>query len=608
MVKKNDLVVRLLLDNATFEGNIRQSSKEVRKFREQVEKGTDILDNLTGGLVKGAMKYASWGAAAAAAGKLVTDVYMSSEQAADEWRRIQTQCTEAYSFFVKSIESGSWSNFFGNLSKAIEDAAELYDKLDRLGSIKTNNSAAIAIVRNAIAEANRQLADKSISVEQRKALQASIKQNEARLRGMMSEQSTAGKQAGFAQIKQSLSGYGLTDKQMREATYQLINKGQKYYDEMDAVIKEWEASNSRTTQNISGNWGAMTKTAGNAPMPDYVKLAYAVKQGESDPNRIGGMQTYVDAINYAAQAEREARTALRQANRGVGGTSGGTTPKRGSAKAVEDEIEVGSLTYINNLISKLIRQKDATVDTSKQAAIDEKIAELVRQRINLMYSSKGATPPQLEAIGGSVGDVSIGTPTIDSDGVSEAMRGIAAYNEAIAKMREEAADGAMETAINGLGNAFRNLGSCIGDTAGQVMMFAAQSAASIAQLIAQNVSLMASAQAVSLAGAAKNAFQLPFPFNLAMYASMAATIFGIFASLPKFAEGGIVGGISTGDRNLVRVNGGEMILTTAQQQRLFNILNGKGGAASGGNVRFVIDGDALVGVVDNYTRKRGVLL
>ena len=608
MAKKNDLVVRLLLDNATFEGNIRQSSKEVRKFREQVEKGTDILDNLTGGLVKGAMKYASWGAAAAAAGKLVADAYMSSEQAADEWRRIQTQCTEAYSFFVKSIESGSWTNFFGNLSKAIEDAAELYDKLDRLGSIKTNNSAAIAIVRNAIAEANRQLADKSISDEQRKALQASIKQNEARLRGMMSEQSTAGKQAGFAQIKQSLSGYGLTDKQMREATYNLINKGQKYYDEMDAVIKEWEASNSRTTQNISGNWGAITRTAGNAPMPDYVKLAYAVKQGESDANRIGGMQTYVDAINYAAQAEREARTALRQANRGVGGTSGGTTPKRGSAKAVEDEIEVGSLTYINNLISKLTRQRDATIDTSKQSAIDEQIAELVRQRINLMYSSKGATPPKLEAIGGSVGDVSLSTPTIDSDGVLSAMQGIAAYNEAIAKMREEAADGAMETAINGLGNAFRNLGSCIGDTAGQVMMFAAQSAAGIAQLIAQNVSLMASAQAVSLAGAAKNAFQLPFPFNLAMYASMAATIFGIFASLPKFAEGGIVGGISTGDRNLVRVNGGEMILTTAQQQRLFNILNGKAGAASGGNVRFVIDGDALVGVVDNYSRKRGVLL
>lgn len=608
MAKKNDLVVRLLLDNATFEGNIRQSSKEVRKFREQVEKGTDILDNLTGGLVKGAMKYASWGAAAAAAGKLVADVYMSSEQAADEWRRIQTQCTEAYSFFVKTIESGSWTNFFGNLSKAIEDAAELYDKLDRLGSIKTNNSAAIAIVRNAIAEANRQLADKSITDEQRKALQASIKQNEARLRGMMSEQSTAGKQAGFAQIKQSLSGYGLTDKQMREATYNLINKGQKYYDEMDAVIKEWLASNnSKGTQNFSGNWGAFTKSLDDET-PGYVQLAYAVKNGESDPNRLAGMQTYVDAINYAAQAEREARTALRQANRGVGGTSGGTTPKRGSAKAVEDDIEVGSLTYINNLISKLTRQRDATVNTSKQAAIDEQIAELVRQRINLMYSSKGATPPQLEAIGGSVGDVTIGTPTIDSDGVSEAMRGIAAYNEAIAKMREEAADGAMETAINGLGNAFRNLGSCIGDTAGQVMMFAAQSAASIAQLIAQNVSLMASAQAVSLAGAAKNAFQLPFPFNLAMYASMAATIFGIFASLPKFAEGGIVGGISTGDRNLVRVNGGEMILTTAQQQRLFNLLNGKGGAALGGNVRFVIDGDALVGVVDNYSRKRGVLL
>lgn len=597
MAAKNDLIVRLLLDNAQFVGGVRSSSKEMMQMRASIEKGTDILDSLTGGLIKGAMKFASWGAAAAAAGKLVADVYMSSEQAADEWRRIQTQCTEAYSFFVKSIESGSWTNFFGNLSKAIEDAAELYDKLDRLGSIKTNNSAAIAIVRNAIAEANRQLADKSITDEQRKALQSSIKQNEARLRGMMSEQSTAGKQAGFAQIKQSLSGYGLTDKQMREATYNLINKGQKYYDEMDAVIKEWVASNSKGTQNFSGNWGAFTKSLDDDAMPGYVKLAYAVKQGESDPNRIGGMQTYVDAINYAAQAEREARTALRQANRGVGGTSGGTTPKRGSANAVEDEIEVGSLTYINNLISKLTRQRDATVDTSKQAAIDEQIAELVRQRIKLNYGDR-----KMENIGATSTPTTFADAGGAAEALSEKIKKIKEAQEATNMLRKELTDDAMQSSVYGLIDAFSALGDVVGGTAGKFISFAAQSAASIAQLLSQNAQLLASAQAAALGGAAKSAFQLPFPFNLAMWASLSATVLGIFASLPKFADGGIVGGLSGGDRNLARVNAGEMILNNTQQRRLFAMLDGKA-APSGGAVTFRISGDTLVGVLENYNRK-----
>ncbi len=603
MAKKNDLVVRLLLDNAQFTGNIRESSKEVKRFKEQVERGTDILDNLTGGLVKSAAKYASWGAAAAAAGKLITDAYMSSEQAADEMRRIQSQCTEAYSFFVKTIESGSWANFFSNLESAIQGAAELYDKLDRLGSIKNNNSAAIAVIRASIAEANRQLADKTIDDATRKALQASIKANEERLRGMMSEQVSAGKTAGFAQIKQSFSGYGLTDKQMRDATYQLINRGQAYYDEMDKVIKDWEASGSRAAVTYTGNWGAVTKMQGTAPMPDAVKIAYAVKQGESDANRLAGMATYVEAINYATQAEREARMALRQATKGVGSAS---TAKGGSA-ALMDDIEVGSLTYINNMISALTRQRDATVDVAKQAAIDEQIAGYVRERIDLMLRRQGKAAPTSGAIGGSVGAVEFAAPNFDALGVGSKMQEIAAYNESIEELKKEYADGVLAGAVDDISSAFRSLGTCVDSTAGQVVNFAIQAAKSIADVIALNATLMASNQAAALAGGAKNAFQLPFPFNLAMYAATAAAIFGIFASLPKFADGGIVSGIATGDRNLIRVNGGEMVLTTAQQQRLFDALNGRG-SSQPGNVRFVIDGDSLVGVVDNFNRKRGVLL
>lgn len=79
-------------------------------------------------------------------------------------------------------------------------------------------------------------------------------------------------------------------------------------------------------------------------------------------------------------------------------------------------------------------------------------------------------------------------------------------------------------------------------------------------------------------------------------------ITALFASLPKFASGGIVGGNSfTGDKVTARVNSGEMILNQAQQANLFALANG--GGISGGEVRFEIAGDKLIGVLNNYNRK-----
>ena len=84
-------------------------------------------------------------------------------------------------------------------------------------------------------------------------------------------------------------------------------------------------------------------------------------------------------------------------------------------------------------------------------------------------------------------------------------------------------------------------------------------------------------------------------------------IVSIFASLPKFAAGGIIPGSShIGDMNLARVNGGEMILNTRQQANLFNMLdhNRLPQSSTSGEVTFRIQGDTLVGVIDNYNRKR----
>ena len=85
--------------------------------------------------------------------------------------------------------------------------------------------------------------------------------------------------------------------------------------------------------------------------------------------------------------------------------------------------------------------------------------------------------------------------------------------------------------------------------------------------------------------AGKSAAKLPFPLNIVAIGGAIAAAIAAFAAIPKFAGGGIVQGNPTGDMNLARVNGGEMILNGSQQATLFQIANGKGLKTKEGTVR-----------------------
>ena len=598
MAAKNDLIVRLLLDNAQFVGGVRSSSKEMMRMRASIEKGTDFLDSFTGGLIKGAMKFASWGAAAAAAGKVLTDAFMSSEQFADDYRRMQEQANSAYNTFVTSIESGNWSNFFSNMSAAISSARELYDAFDRLGSIRQNDMPLIAQQQAVVKQLRMQIADNNLSPRERKSLQKQLEVENKKLTNLRKKEAKASMDAGLKGIEQSLLERGVSKKQAQYLAKKMVSEsgGQALYDYAD---KEIAKLRKKITTVISTNLeGVITTQEVNSMTADERRRynwLQAIKQGESDANRIKGLEAYTQGFNIISDIAMQNMRDNRYMQRNVGGSS-----RTGGAKTVaaaKQEAEAGSLNYISETISRLRRERGNTLDTSKQAAIDAQISELVAQRIRLNYGDR-----KMETIGASAAP----TTFVGVDGAAEQLpekiKKIKEAQEATNVLRKELTDDAMQSSVYGLIDAFGALGDVVGGTAGKFISFAAQSAASIAQLLAQNAQLLASAQAAALGGAAKSAFQLPFPFNLAMWASLSATVLGIFASLPKFAEGGIVGGLSGGDRNLARVNAGEMILNSAQQRRLFAMLDGKT-SPSGGNVTFRIEGDALVGVIENYNGK-----
>lgn len=117
-------------------------------------------------------------------------------------------------------------------------------------------------------------------------------------------------------------------------------------------------------------------------------------------------------------------------------------------------------------------------------------------------------------------------------------------------------------AIGELGGAFSSVGNGLEIPELNIAGTLAQAVASLALGYAQ-----ASSESAALG---------PFgwvAFTAAGLAQLLATIATV-KSAAKFASGGIVGGSSTsGDKLLVRVNSGEMILNSTQQKNLFRMLN-----------------------------------
>ena len=150
-------------------------------------------------------------------------------------------------------------------------------------------------------------------------------------------------------------------------------------------------------------------------------------------------------------------------------------------------------------------------------------------------------------------------------------------------------------AVGAFGDIMSNLGSSFESPELNV-------AGTIAQAIAQIA--LGAGQAIAQAGELGPWAWVAF--GITAMAQLAAMISQLH-SITGYASGGIVsGGRSVGDKNLVRINSGEMVLNKGQQGRLWNMINGNSTignhSVANGQVQFKIRGADLVGSINNYKK------
>lgn len=221
----------------------------------------------------------------------------------------------------------------------------------------------------------------------------------------------------------------------------------------------------------------------------------------------------------------------------------------------------GSLGYLDEQIRE--QQKRLAEATTNQArvAVQKTINELEAQKIFLRAQVEttifqtGRTAPQGPATENktSLGDLAkVDFSKFKIPDIKPAIEDNEEYADSFLRISQS---------IGTMTSAF----AANSDSIGQ---WAINSIGNIAQMIMQ-LQALATAQGVASAAA------LPFPASLGAIATIVATIASIFSSLPKFADGGIVGGSSFyGDKLLARVNSGEMILNKKQQAALYGMTGG----------------------------------
>lgn len=316
----------------------------------------------------------------------------------------------------------------------------------------------------------------------------------------------------------------------------------------------------------------------------------AVKQKETYDLIDKQLKSHLTSLQAESVAAENARKEAEEAAKAAKDKAAAEEAARQAKEKAENRPE-GSIAEIDYQIRELQQNLIRATTTQARVAVQETINELQAKKIRLQAEvettifQKGKTAP---------GFVESTTPDLSSMAGGVEMGKF--EMPSIQKNIDEADDYA--ASIADIASAFGMLTGAAQDDQTAMAQWALQTIGNIANVVSQTMSLAA-------ARAAAEGTQAGFPGMLAAIPMAMAAVISAYASFPKFANGGVVGGSSYfGDKLLARVNSGELILNQKQQESLYHMTeDDRGGGVTIGFDR--VRGSDIYLALKNYMKDTG---
>lgn len=656
-----NLVVTLLLKTGAFSQDIKQARGQIQNFQQGCSTAGKSLDAFGKGLginIGALTKFGTVIGIAAAAGKGFKDVMESTQSTSDAFYGAIDGCKGVVEAFKVSLATADFSSFQNGLWGIFDAAKAARDALDDLGDAQlaygyksTKNRREALEQENiyrtakdpAVKEAAKQRWEEIVKAQEEAAANYSYKNLNA-LRSTVAARNT--------------------NIQKKDVTIDVLEEALDIFESTDSDKRKEEARrNADKVKKEARKYKDDSKREQYYAQHQRELVLDALLQMKDDT-----IKAVVQEAQAADAAKAEAASMRKTFNRATNGktTTGGSGGSKSVKEEIQLQEE--SYSWWSKLAQKLKEHRDAEVyDSAQWNAYNDELEEAVkkmeqinalteRAKTNAKYGTDILTPISGPNLTGQVVNTK-------PSGLAEDIKkdyenlSINELNEKIKKYKELAAnvkgnaeqlaflnqqiavmgDRVKELESVGLpevkketinswdefNNAMSQTSTIVGALTNSFKESSEMTAASILSMVSTALpaigSLIASIEALTAteaveAGVAATGKAVSSSKHwieaIAAVAALGATVAAALASArsqktQRFASGGIVGGNSfTGDRVTANVNSGEMVLTKAQQARLFKLANGQGG---GGQVEFHISGTELVGVLNNVNRKNKVI-
>ena len=604
-----DLITRLLLNTQQFDQNLGTSSKQIQGFQQKI-------NTFSSGAI-GAFSKLAGGVGLALGGiEAFNKAIGSTQTTGDAFAITVGAAKDSIDVFFRSLVSGDWTPFQNGIAATYANLKEfqlLLDELDdkklSLGYIKAEDTRDLARFEEIAKDTTRSYEDRINAVQNyegvvnhlNKRTQETINLEMKALNTRYSAKS--GLKIGDSDLKYFVKNTNFSG----ELTSEASSKYKEYIrlkNEADKLARSAEYDAKQNGYNPSK--GVQKEYADKLRVLELYRKEneFLIKQGwlaeEGDEGRKSTFETLKQQLQVEEEIYRQQIKADKLRRTVTKGDTDDILLKSSKGSKLNKTTvnpSSGSIAYDQKSLTELKKKFENETNEGVRAGL-RKAIDLAELKLKIKID--GSNLEELKSNG-----IKSTGKSIKGDLASGAIK-IKGVDPSVIESNYSYSDSlnTVATQLNTITNLTGKGAAAWVNWASTLMTSIATAIPMIAALTtAKNAEATANAKAAAT-GAASSVAAIPILGPIMAVAAI-GSIIAAFASIPKFASGGIIGGSSfIGDNMIARVNSGEMILNGTQQRNLFNLLDGKGNVAgSSGEVVFKIAGKDLVGTLNNQMSK-----